>query len=86
MAEVQRVRLSSGICSLVVLPVASSGIGSPVAPLWAPRLLELGRKNSKEAQFGGLRGARGVSFGGGVCQRLACVAIWIVKGWWGEAC
>ena len=55
MAESQRARLSSGICSSVVLPVASSGIGSPVVPPLGPTVV----------------GAWAEEFEGGSVRRLA---------------
>ena len=92
MAEIQRVRLSSGICSPVVLPVTSSGIGSsvvpPVGPTEVGSWVEEFEEGSVRRLAGGMGGrftgcwSIGLLFGGSVCQRLSMRCNFH---WWGGA-
>ena len=61
MAEIQRARLSSGICSLVVLPVASSGIGSPVVPPVGPTEVGSWAEEFEKGSVRRLAGGMGVA-------------------------
>ena len=61
MAEIQQVRPSSGICSPVVLPVASSCSGSPVVPPLGPTEAVLGGRRARRRLGSAACGGQGGS-------------------------